>query len=133
MKTSVPSVRGKRILLVTALWLALAPRAFPVDLLVHNNNDNGAGSLRQAIVSNNATAGGNTILFSNVVTGTITLTGGELFINKNLTILGPGAKVLAVSGNAASRVCRGANKTGQACASKTGIQPCPHCQPERSP
>lgn len=109
MKTSVPSGRGQWLLLLTALSLSLAPRAFPVDLLVSNNNDSGAGSLRQAIVSNNATAGGNTILFSNVVTGTITLTGGELFIAKNLTILGPGAKVLAVNGNAASRVLHFSN------------------------
>src|SRR5712671_4663004 len=104
MITCVPSVRGKTLLLVAALSLALAPRVFSSNLLVYNNADSGAGSLRQAISSNNATAGGNTIIFSNVVTGTITLTSGELVISKNLDLVGPGANLLAVNGNAASRV-----------------------------
>jgi hypothetical protein len=43
-----------------------------------------------------------TIDFS--VTGTITLTSGELTISKNLTINGPGATQLTISGNQASRV-----------------------------
>ena len=38
------------------------------------------------------------------VSGTITLTTGELAISKNLTIAGPGAGVITVSGNHASRV-----------------------------
>jgi hypothetical protein len=91
-------------ILVTALSLSLAPRALSSDLLVYNNNDSGAGSLRQAISDNNATAGGNTIVISNIVTGTITLTGGQLVISKILTLIGPGANVLAVSGNHAGRV-----------------------------
>jgi hypothetical protein len=70
--------------------------------LVYNNNDSAAGSLRQVIHDSSS---GDTIIFSNIVTGTITLTNGELAIsNKTLTILGPGANVLAVSGNNASRV-----------------------------
>jgi hypothetical protein len=88
-------------------WLIILFFVSPVsaiDLLVSNNNDTGPGSLRQAIVDNNAAAGGNNILFSNIVTGTITLTSGQLVISKNLTIVGPGANVLAVSGNYASRV-----------------------------
>jgi len=68
-------------------------------LLVYNNNDNGAGSLRQAIVDNHVLGGGNTIVFSNVVSGTITLTSGELLIGDNVTILGPGPSVLTVDGN----------------------------------
>ena len=61
------------------------------NLLVSNTNDSGAGSLRQAILDNSALGGDNTILFSNVVTGTITLTTGELVISNDVTILGPGA------------------------------------------
>src|SRR5437870_1321664 len=68
---------------------------------VMNNNDSGSGSLRAAIA---ATAANGTIVFDPSVTGTITLTSGELAIGGNLTIIGPGAKVLAVSGNNASRV-----------------------------
>ena len=104
MKTCVPSVRRRSFLLVTMVVLSLASRAFAVDLLVYNKNDSGAGSLRQAISDNNALSGGNTIVFSNTVTGTITLTGGQLSISKNLTLMGPGANVLAVSGNNAGRV-----------------------------
>jgi hypothetical protein len=74
------------------------------NLLVYNNNDAGAGSLRQAINDNAALGGGNTILFSNVVTGLITLTSGELAITTNVTIAGPGASVLGVTGTTNSRV-----------------------------
>ena len=55
--------------------------------------------LRDAIAD---AASGDTINFS--VTGTITLTSGHLSISKNLTINGPGATQLAVSGNNASRI-----------------------------
>src|SRR5438105_14441940 len=68
-------------------------------------------ALRQVISDNNATPGSNTIIFSNVVTGTITLTNGSLTISKNLTLIGPGANVLAVSGNHASRVFLVTNAT----------------------
>src|SRR5262249_26247210 len=55
--------------------------------------------LRDAIA---AAVAGDTIDFS--VTGTITLNSGELGISKNLTINGPGAAQLTISGNQASRV-----------------------------
>jgi hypothetical protein len=86
------------------LSLALAGQAPAINLLVSNTNDSGAGSLRQCIADNAALAGGGTIIFSNIVTGTITLTNGELLITNNVTILGPGANVLAVDGNATSTV-----------------------------
>src|SRR5205823_14173281 len=48
---------------------------------------------------------GDTIVFAPTLTGrTITLTSGQLAINKNLDIEGPGADKLAVSGNDANRV-----------------------------
>src|SRR5262245_28092790 len=55
-----------------------------------------AGSLPIAVRDS---ASGDTIVFAPNVTGTITLTQGGLVIsNKTLTILGPGAGALAVSG-----------------------------------
>src|SRR5262245_33598749 len=87
-----------------AMGLLLPQLAPAIDLLVYNNNNNGPGSLRQAVTDNNGLSGGNTIIFSNTVTGTITLTTGELAIGTNLTIIGPGPDVLTISGNNASRV-----------------------------
>jgi hypothetical protein len=72
-----------------------------LDIIVANNADSGNGTLRQAIQFNESLGGGNRILFSNIVTGTITLTNGqgELLLTKDVTLAGPGANVLAVSGN----------------------------------
>jgi len=66
---------------------------------VTNTNDSGSGSLRQALADAND---GDTINFA--VTGTITLTSGELLVDKSITISGPGASNLAIDGNAKSRV-----------------------------
>jgi len=91
-------------LIAIALSLALAHDSRAVNLLVYSNTDSGPGSLRQRIADNASLGGGNTIIFSNVVAGTITLTTGELLISNNVTILGPGATVLRVDGNASGRV-----------------------------
>jgi hypothetical protein len=69
--------------------------------MVTNLADAGAGSLRQAIVD---TPAGGTVDFQPGLSGTITLATGELAIAKDLTVAGPGADVLTVSGNDASRV-----------------------------
>src|SRR5262245_12797402 len=68
-------------------------------LTVVNANDSGPGSLRQALESAN---NDDTINFA--VTGTIVLTSGELLVDKNVSISGPGAATLAVDGNFTSRV-----------------------------
>jgi hypothetical protein len=74
----------------------------PSTLTVTNNLDSGTGSLRADIA---AAHNGDTIVFAPSLDGqTITLTSGELLIRKNLTIAGPGAGELTVSGNHASRV-----------------------------
>jgi hypothetical protein len=68
--------------------------------VVTNLNDSGAGSLRQAI--SDADPGG-AITFQAGLSGAITL-GSELTIDKDLTIQGPGANLLTVSGANAVRV-----------------------------
>jgi hypothetical protein len=75
---------------------------------VSNLLDSGTGSLRQAIIDANTTPDGgqpDTITFDSRVHGTITLE-SELCITDpdRLTIDGPGANRLAISGNNASRV-----------------------------
>lgn len=68
-------------------------------IVVHSTADDGAGSLRQALL---LARDGGTI---NITTrGTITLTSGELLVDKSVHIRGPGAANLVVSGNNASRV-----------------------------
>jgi len=80
----------------------LEDRVLPSTLTVSNNLDSGPGSLRAAITD---ASSGDTIRFAANLNGqTITLTSGELAISKNLDIEGPGASLLAVSGNDASRV-----------------------------
>jgi len=69
------------------------------NITVTNLADSGPGSLRQAIAD---AAPGETVKFA--VTGTITLTTGQLVVDKPLTIIGPGSKHLKISGNNACRV-----------------------------
>lgn len=66
---------------------------------VENSNDSGVGSLRAVVA---AAASGDTIVFDMTpghVTSPITLTSGAITITTNLTISGPGAGTLTVSGN----------------------------------
>jgi hypothetical protein len=82
----------------------LEDRTVPSTFTVMNLNDGGPGSLRDAIAMANATPGANTIVFTPGLHGTIPLTSGELLITHSVTINGPGASRLAVSGSNASRV-----------------------------
>ena len=78
---------------------------------VTNTDNNGAGSLRQAVLDANVAAGANTITFDTTVFSTpqtITLTSGDIVFtnsaNSNATIIGPGANLLTISGNTASKI-----------------------------
>jgi hypothetical protein len=68
--------------------------------VVTTNADSGAGSLRDAIAN---ACSGSTITFANTVVSPIVLQ-TELAIDANLTIQGPGAGLLTISGNNAVRV-----------------------------
>jgi hypothetical protein len=81
------------------LFCAVVIHVQATTITVTNTNDSGLGSLRQALANAND---GDTINFA--VTGTIGLTSGELLLDKNVTISGPGTATLAVDGNAADRV-----------------------------
>src|SRR6516162_9661973 len=80
----------------------LEDRTVLSTLTVLNTLDKGAGSLRDTITSAQS---GDTIVFAPTLDGqTITLTSDQLTINKSLDIEGPGASLLAISGNDANRV-----------------------------
>jgi CSLREA domain-containing protein len=76
-----------------------------IAALIANPGDDGI-SLREAVEAANANPGADTITFDFAVTGTITLGGEQLTLTDpaTTTITGPGANLLAISGNYASRV-----------------------------
>ena len=66
--------------------------------------DSGPGSLRQAIVDANSSPGADTIEFADGLSGEIELTSGQLSIDDDIEIVGPGADQLTISGEEATRV-----------------------------
>jgi len=80
---------------------SLEDRTQPSTLTVTNLHDSGAGSLRAAIT---AASNGTTIDFAKGLHGTITLISGDLPIANSVTIDGPGANLLTISGNDSSRI-----------------------------
>jgi len=103
MKNPILLLKPSILLLLTLLCAAVASVQIvhAATITVMNTSDSGAGSLRQVLADAND---GDTIDFDAAVTGTITLSSGELLVNDSITISGPGANILAVDGNAASRV-----------------------------
>src|SRR6266540_3967117 len=84
---------------ITLLGTSAASAA---TITVINTNDSGPGSLRQALSDAN---NGDTINFNSSLNGQrITLTSGQLVVNRNLKIGGLGANNLTVDGNANDRV-----------------------------
>jgi hypothetical protein len=81
---------------IAALLLCeMAMPAHANTITVTNVNDNGPGSLRQALAD---ASNGDTINFDASLKGqTITVTTAELVIDKSVTISGPGPNLLAVS------------------------------------
>jgi len=86
------------------LWLFAPYAAFGTVITVtHLADDGTAGSLRASIWT--ATAG-DTIAFQEGLEGTLTLSMGELVIDRNLTIIGNGRQRTIISANSLSRVVR---------------------------
>jgi len=73
---------------------------------VSNLSDSAPGSLRQAVLDANATADADIVAFQAGLTGTLTLTSGEIPITESVDVRGPGASVLAIHGNDSSRIFR---------------------------
>ena len=82
--------QAKRTALTLGAALAAVPAAHAAPFTVSNLNDAGPGSLRQAIEDANGLAGADTIGFQAGLTGTITLTTGQLEITDSVDIQGPG-------------------------------------------
>ncbi|HRX69731.1 MAG: DUF4214 domain-containing protein [Gammaproteobacteria bacterium] len=79
--------------------IAFSPPAGAATLLVTTLNDDGPGSLRQAILDVNASEDtDNTILFQSGLSGFVLSTGG-MTINKNLTLEGLGESLTTIIGN----------------------------------
>ncbi len=106
IQISVKRARRRRITFATIsaviLLVVLALSISPLLQVWHSFqpsvttlSDSGPGSLRQAL--QNASPGSR-ITFDSSLRGTITLTSGNLDIVKSVTIVGPGANILAISG-----------------------------------
>jgi hypothetical protein len=78
------------------LFCAIVVIGHSATITVTDNNDSGPGSLRRALADAND---GHALTFA--VSGTLTLTSGELPVTKNLTISGPDADQLSIDGKQA--------------------------------
>ena len=79
----------RSLLVLVMVGVVGARSAGAGDIIVTNNADSGNGTLRQAVQTNASLGGGNRILFSSNITGTITLTTGEILIGHAVSIQGP--------------------------------------------
>jgi len=87
-------IKRMRFALISVLLLcAMARQTGAATITVTNTNDSGPGSLRDALA---VAHDGDRITFA--VSGTITLTSGQLGVSKNVTISGPGADQLSIAG-----------------------------------
>lgn len=94
----LPSLVASGNLLILALTASWSQAA---TIVVTSTADNGAGTLRAALAS---AATNDVITFAVSLPATITLTSGELLLPANVTINGPGAGNLSISGNNSGRV-----------------------------
>ena len=90
----------ERTAVSASAWSRYMADFHATTLTVTSTADSGAGSLREAIA---AASNGDTIQFAPALNGqTIALTSGELVIDKNITISGPGPNQLTVQRSTAT-------------------------------
>ncbi len=100
---------SKSLLMALVIILTVG-KTTAATFTVSNTNDSGAGSLRQAVLDANAAAGADTIVFDPAIFSsaqTITLASVitiDAADNMPLTITGPGANLLTISGNNVTRI-----------------------------
>lgn len=104
IRATLERVLPPATMLTVGVGAVLAPTAEAATFTVTNLNDAGAGSLRQALTDANNAPGADIVAFQAGLTGTITLTTGQLDITDAVEVQGPGAASITVSGNNASRV-----------------------------
>ena len=96
------------IIFGTIILAGSAVTAMAATFTVSNTNNTGAGSLRQAVTDANTAAGADTIVFDSSFNTPQTITLASVITingaNDTLTITGPGANLLTISGNDAVRI-----------------------------
>ena len=102
---SSPKWNKVREVFVGIAVFLLSGAAIASTYTVTNLNDAGPGSLRQAIIDANTNPGADQVVFaSSASSGTISLTSGELLVQSELNIVGPGPGALTIDANQLSRV-----------------------------
>ena len=104
MRSSLARLGAATFVLALGFFAALHTfsSAHAVDYTVTTTADSGPGSLRQALADANASPGHDTITFA--VTGTIALDSPLPTIGDDVTLQGPGAGELAISGGYLYRI-----------------------------
>ena len=98
---------GLFVLMTTLFALSANAATFTVNTLADNESNGcafGQCTLREAVADAGNSIGSDTINFQSGLNGRIVLNGTAITIDSNVTINGPGARTLSVSGNNASRV-----------------------------
>ena len=100
LRRQLPKISAISLILLSIFSFPASAATFTVT----TRSDSGTGSLRQMLTTANANPDADTIVFGPAVTGTIALTSGELPVSGAVTIDGPGARVLTISGTSSSRI-----------------------------
>jgi hypothetical protein len=88
--------------LIALGWACPQPIHAATNTVLNLKDGLTAGTLRSAIANSSA---GDKIVFSNGLSGTLSLTnGGQLLIKQDIVLQGPGAGVITISGNNSNRV-----------------------------